>query len=84
MSYETDLILRARELERLLRSRRKLRRQLRAVEGDITHVRKVLKALQYASEGRRPDIAPSRLDAGATGYVPAAVEAEPDPEKGGA
>lgn len=69
MSYETDIITRARELQRLQTQRRKLRRQLRAVDTDIRLVRKVLKSLQHASEGRRPDIAPSRLNNGVTGYL---------------
>jgi prefoldin subunit 5 len=69
MSYELDLINRARELQRLQTRARKLRRQLRTTEQDIRHVRKVLKSLQHASEGRRPDIAPSRLFNGVTGYL---------------
>jgi hypothetical protein len=66
-SYEADLIRRARELQRLVTKRNRLRRNLRAVEGDIRTARKALKAIQQASEGRRPDVAPSRLDAGTTG-----------------
>jgi uncharacterized protein YlxW (UPF0749 family) len=66
-TYEADLIRRARELQRLVTKRNRLRRQLRAVEADIRTARKALKAVQQASEGRRPDVAPSRLDAGTTG-----------------
>jgi len=65
-TYEADLIRRARELQRLVTKRNRLRRQLRVVEGDIRSARRVLKAIQQASEGRRPDAAPSRLDAGTT------------------
>jgi hypothetical protein len=63
---EDELIARARELQRLLTQRRKLRRQLRAVDADVRHVRKMLKALKAESEQRRPDAAPSRLHAGVT------------------
>lgn len=66
-SYEDDLIARARELQRMLTTRRRLRRQLRALEVNIKHERKALKAIKHASEGRRPDIAPSRLHAGVVG-----------------
>lgn len=64
--YEDDLIRRARELQRLVTQRRKLKRQLRKVESDIKHARKLLAAVKQASEDRRPDIAPSRLHAGVT------------------
>lgn len=67
VSYETDLIGHARELQRLLTKRRRLRRQLKEVESAVRHERKFLKALQQASEGRRPDIAPSHLTHGTTG-----------------
>jgi hypothetical protein len=67
-SYENDLIKRARELQRLATRRRALRRQLKAVDADIRHARKMLNAIKQASAGRRPDIAPSRLHAGVTGY----------------
>lgn len=70
MSYESDLINGARELQRLLTKRRRLRRQLKELETQVRHARKFVKAIQQASEGRRPDIAPSRLFNGATGLVP--------------
>ena len=60
-SYEDEIIRRARELQRLVTQRRKLKRQLKAVEKDVKHARKALEALKHASEGRRPDAAPSRL-----------------------
>jgi hypothetical protein len=74
MANVDELIARARELQSLLTKRRRLARQLRAVEGDIKHCRKFLAVLKAAAEGRRPDIAPSRLTGGATGIVPADVE----------
>jgi|SRR5215471_4042286 len=63
---EDDLIARARELQRLVTKRRRLKRNLRAVETEIKHVRKMLAALKAESEQRRPDVAPSRLHAGIT------------------
>lgn len=63
-THEDELIARARELQRLQTKRRRLRRNLRAVEADIKHVRKMLKAIKAASEGRRPDAAPDRLFGG--------------------
>jgi len=66
-TYEADLIRRARELQRLVTKRNRLKRNLRVVEADIKTARKAIRAIQHASEGRRPDIAPSRLHAGVTG-----------------
>jgi hypothetical protein len=66
-TYEADLIRRARELQRLVTKRNRLRRNLRVVEKDIKAARKLLKAIQQASEGRRPDVIPSHLHAGTTG-----------------
>jgi hypothetical protein len=74
-AYEDDLINRARELQRLATKRRKLRRQLKAVDVEIRHARKALNAIKQASAGRRPDIAPSRLHAGVTGFDHAEAKA---------
>jgi hypothetical protein len=68
-TYEDEMIKRARELQRLATRRRKLKRQLKETDVAIKHCRKMLNAVRQASEGRRPDIMPSRLDNGATGYV---------------
>jgi len=65
-TYEDDLIRRARELQRLATKRRRLKRQLKQCDADIKQARKMLNAIKQASEGRRPDIAPSRLHAGVT------------------
>lgn len=65
-SYEDELIQRAREVQRLATRRRKLKRQLKVVDADIKHARKLLMAVKAASEGRRADAAPSRLHAGVT------------------
>lgn len=67
-TYEEDLIKRARELQRLATRRRKLKRQLKQVDQEIRHCRKHLNAIRQASEGRRPDVAPNRLD-GVSGFV---------------
>lgn len=69
-TYEEDLIKRARELQRLATRRRKLRRQLKEVDVAIRHARKFLNAIKQASEDRRPDIAPNRLDGGVSGFAP--------------
>ena len=66
-TYADELIARARELQRLLTKRRRLRRHLRDVERDVRHVRKMLAAVKLASEGREPDIAPDRLFGGVVG-----------------
>lgn len=68
-TYEEDLIKRARELQRLATKRRRLKRQLKQTDADIKHARKLLNAVKQASEGRRPDIAPNRLDAGVSGFT---------------
>lgn len=65
-SYEDELIQRARELQRLATRRRKLKRQLKAVDAEIKKARKILMQVKQSSEGRRPDLAPSRLHAGVT------------------
>lgn len=75
-TYEADLIRRARELQRLVTKRNRLKRNLRTVEADIKLARKTLKAVQQVSEGRRPDVAPSRLDAGVTAIGVAHPERE--------
>ena len=64
-SYEDDLIKRARELQRLATRRRKLKRQLKETDAAIKVARKHLNAIKQASEGRRPDLVPNRLHAGA-------------------
>ena len=65
-SYEDDLIKRARNVQRLATKRRRLKRQLKQVDAEIKLERKHLNAIKMASEGRRPDAAPSRLHAGVT------------------
>lgn len=65
-SYEDDLIKRARELQRLATKRRRLKRQLKFVDGEIKVARKNLLLVKQASEDRRADAAPSRLHAGVT------------------
>lgn len=73
-TYEEDLIKRARELQRLATKHRRLKRQLKACLVEMKHARKLLKAVQAASEGRRPDVAPNRLDGGASGFVMPAAD----------
>lgn len=69
-TYEDDLITRARELQRLLTKRRRLKRQLKVVDADLKVVKKALKAVQMASANRQFNAIPSRLTNGATGFVP--------------
>jgi len=80
-SYEDDLIKRARELQRLATKRRRLKRQLRQVDVEIKTARKHLNAIKQASEGRRPDAAPSRLHAGVTSVGTLHSELPPAKEK---
>lgn len=47
-AYPATLIAEARELERNMAKRRRLRRQLREVEANIRHGKKMLKALAGA------------------------------------
>lgn len=49
--YPNELVATARKLERLLAERRKKRRELRRVDEDIRHERKMLKALAGAEIG---------------------------------
>lgn len=64
------LITQAKLVQRLQTERRKLRRKLAAVEKELKTERKALKALQADYDSRRrPDIAPSRLHSGTTGYA---------------
>ena len=74
MTREDDLIARARELQRLVTKRRRLKRQLKVIDGDIKHTRKLLLAIKHASEDRRPDVAPDRLFAGVVGMGVAHLE----------
>jgi hypothetical protein len=67
-SYETQLIAAARGLQRLATKRRALVKRLKALDAEIRHERKMLNALRHGSEASRPDVAPSRLHAGVTGY----------------
>jgi hypothetical protein len=71
-TYEDDLIARARDLQRLLTKRRRLKRQLKVIEGDLKIVKKALKAVQMASANRQFNAIPSRLTNGATGFIPLA------------
>jgi hypothetical protein len=49
--YSNELVATARKLEKLLAKRRKQRRELRRLEEDIRHERKMLKALAGAEMG---------------------------------
>jgi hypothetical protein len=49
----SELVLTAKRLERLQARRRKLRAELRRVEADIKHDRKMLRALAGAVDGAR-------------------------------
>lgn len=73
-TYETELLRSARALARLQTQRRKLRRQLRAVETDIKLERKTLKALAAQDRDREPDVMPSRLFGDGAGYKMPSVE----------
>lgn len=68
-TIEAELVRTLRAITRLQTQARKLRRQLKQNKQDLRFERKALKALQGELEQRRPDIFPSRLDGGATGFV---------------
>jgi len=74
-SYEQELLTAARAVARLQNKRRALKRQLKEVEGELRHERKMLRALANRNDERRPDVLPSRLFGGATGYAPTPLTA---------
>lgn len=68
-TYEQELITVTRTIERLRTQARKLRRQLKRNKQDMAVERRHQKALlQSLAVVREPDIMPSRLTHGATGY----------------
>jgi len=67
---EAELIRIVRAVARLQAQRRKLRRQLKAIEKDLRIERKHQRAIVQELEQRRPDVAPMRLFAGAVGMTP--------------
>lgn len=69
LTPEDELVALTRDLERLRRERRKWNRKLKATDTELRAVRREHKALlmQVKSE-RAPDIVPSRLHGGATGF----------------
>jgi len=69
-TYEQELLTAARTVARLQAKRRRYRRLLREIDAELRHERKMLKAIASRNEPeRRPDVAPSRLFHGASGYV---------------
>jgi hypothetical protein len=70
-TYENTLLDAARTVARLQAKRRRYRKLLREIDAELRHARKMLRALANRNDDRRPDIAPSRLTNGATGYVAA-------------
>ena len=68
-TYEQELLTAARNVARLQAKRRRYRRLLRELDAELRHERKMLKAIAGRNDERRPDVAPSRLTHGATGYV---------------
>lgn len=76
-TYEQELLTAARNVARLQAKRRRYRKLLREIDADLRHERKMLKAIAGRNDERRPDIAPSRLTNGATGYVVVAATPRP-------
>jgi len=74
-TYEQELLTAARAVARLQTKRRALRRQLKEVEALLRHERRMLRALANRNDERRPDVMPSRLFGGATGYAPTPLTA---------
>ena len=70
-TYEQELLNAARTVARLQAKRRRLRRQLKETDAELRHERRILRALANRNDERRPDVAPSRFFAGATGHVAA-------------
>lgn len=67
-SYEADLLTAARTVARLQVRRRRLRQQLKALDAELRHARKILRALASAKEDRHPDVIPSRVFGEAVGH----------------
>lgn len=81
LTVEDELVALTRDVERLRRERRKWARKLRATEKELKATRREQRALLAQIKGERaPDIMPSKLTAGATGYRPARLEREAAPE----
>lgn len=73
LTRDSELIRTARAVLQLQRRIAKARRQIKAWQGDLKHERQMLRGLAYAAENR-PDVAPSRLTGGTTGYVRPALD----------
>jgi multidrug resistance efflux pump len=68
-TYEQELLTAARAVARLQAKRRSLRKRLKEVEAELRHEKKMLRAVANRNDAPRPDVMPSRLFNGATGYV---------------
>lgn len=70
LTPEDELVALTRDLERLKREKRKWARKLKATVKELSAVKKEHKALltQVKLERTGPDVMPSRLTAGVTGY----------------
>lgn len=65
---DSELIHSARTVARLQRQISKRRREIKKLQGELKHERKVLRALAYAAENGGQSV-PSRLTGGATGLA---------------
>lgn len=69
LTPEDELVALTRDLERLKRERRKWARKLKATDTELRAVRREHTALlRHVKNERAPDIMPSQLFGGATGY----------------
>lgn len=68
LTRDSELIRTARAVLMLQRRIAKARRQIKGWQTELKHERKMLRGLAYAAENR-PDVAPSRLTGGTTGYA---------------
>lgn len=73
LTRDNELIRTARVVLQLQRRIAKARRQIKGWQTDLKHERKILRGLAYAAENR-PDVAPSRLTGGTTGFVRPALD----------
>lgn len=77
---ERELLATARKVAHLQQRKRKLRRELKKVDADLKHEKKMLKALIAKDDpAPRPDVVPSRVFGDAVGFTVPKPERSDEP-----